>query len=653
MGFLHPLLLGLGVATAVPILLHLLQRHQGPRVVFPALRYLRRAEREHARRIRLRQLLLMLLRIAAIALLASAAARPFLRAGGGSHAPTAVAIVLDNSMSTGVVSGDDRVLDGLKARALETLGRATSQDRFWLIRAGSPWEPAWPGDASETADRVRATEATWAGADLPAAVEQARAILEAGAAGRATEIQLLTDLQATGLASTPPEAAASMPLLVTAPEEPAPPNHAVSDVEIGGGAAPPAGVRTTAAVAVSGAPDSTVTIRLALEGRVVGAATPAGGSAALLALPALPAGPLWGWAETDPDALRADDRRFFAMRVPDPPAVAVSGDIGMAQSALDVLAGSGRIRTGTPASADVVLTPGASALSSIPAGATAIVLPPRSEAELPAVNRRLADAGIAWVYTAGAGPGENRLEVAESDPLRPQLAGIRVFEAFRLAPVGDPRPGADSALLRLDDGAPWIVRGERRGGGRYLLLASSLSEEASTLPASAALVPLLDRMIGVWATSGGTPASAEPGQEITLAADISEVEQPDGTLETVAPGSIYRLGPESGVYQFRANGETLAVLAVNPPARESDLRRADRARLDEVFGGFDLTRVHPADWSRTVFRSRLGSETWRAVAGLALLVLLVESFVAAAGARAGARLAGGPAAVPEPAVPPA
>ena len=39
MGFLQPLLLALGGAAAVPVLLHLLQRHQGPRVVFPALRY--------------------------------------------------------------------------------------------------------------------------------------------------------------------------------------------------------------------------------------------------------------------------------------------------------------------------------------------------------------------------------------------------------------------------------------------------------------------------------------------------------------------------------------------------------------------------------------------------------------------------------------
>ena len=93
MGFLNPLWLLLGAAVAVPLILHLLQRHQGPRVIFPAVRYLRRAEREHARKIKLRQLLLMLLRVAALALIAVAAARPFLRSGGAGHEPTAVVII--------------------------------------------------------------------------------------------------------------------------------------------------------------------------------------------------------------------------------------------------------------------------------------------------------------------------------------------------------------------------------------------------------------------------------------------------------------------------------------------------------------------------------------------------------------------------------
>src|SRR5207302_826857 len=102
--FLHPLaLLGLA-AAAIPALLHLLERRTPPEAEFPPLRYLRDAERQSARRLRLRHLLLLILRTALVAVIVLAAARPILPTGvgggsGGSggngsgsvavHAPTA------------------------------------------------------------------------------------------------------------------------------------------------------------------------------------------------------------------------------------------------------------------------------------------------------------------------------------------------------------------------------------------------------------------------------------------------------------------------------------------------------------------------------------------------------------------------------------
>src|SRR5256885_2130404 len=60
--FIHPLaLLGLA-AAAIPALLHLLQRRVPPELDFPAVRYLSAAERESARRLKLRHLLLLILR---------------------------------------------------------------------------------------------------------------------------------------------------------------------------------------------------------------------------------------------------------------------------------------------------------------------------------------------------------------------------------------------------------------------------------------------------------------------------------------------------------------------------------------------------------------------------------------------------------------
>ncbi|HEY9427956.1 MAG TPA: BatA domain-containing protein, partial [Gemmatimonadaceae bacterium] len=131
--FLSPLWLIATAAAAIPLFIHLLRRRTGARVDFPAVRYLARAEREHSRKLRLRNLLLMLLRVAAILLVAAAAARPVLRVGGGGHAPTALAVVLDNSLSTSVIAGGRPVLEDLRARAVESVRKASADDRVWLV----------------------------------------------------------------------------------------------------------------------------------------------------------------------------------------------------------------------------------------------------------------------------------------------------------------------------------------------------------------------------------------------------------------------------------------------------------------------------------------------------------------------------------------
>src|SRR6185369_10004234 len=140
-----------------------------------------------------------------------------------------------------------RVLDILKARAVETLLRAGPDDRFWLLRAGSPWEPALRGDANSIADRVRETEPTAAAADLRASLERAASVAEAGASGRALEVQLLSDLQASNLRGVASPVNPDMHVVVWSPRREPPKNRGVDDVEIGGGVAPRAGERSTVA----------------------------------------------------------------------------------------------------------------------------------------------------------------------------------------------------------------------------------------------------------------------------------------------------------------------------------------------------------------------------------------------------------------------
>lgn len=631
MGFLAPALLALGAAAVIPILLHLFQRHQGPRVVFPALRYLRRAEKESARRIRLRQLLLLLLRVAALLLIALAAARPFLRGAGASHEPTAVAIILDNSLSSSAVVDDRRMLDVLKARALETLVRAGPDDRFWLIRAGAPWEPALPGDAETTARLVRATEPTPAAGDLVGAVRHASALLAAGAEGRSREIQILSDAQRTAFAGVAPVEDAAV--IAWLPGDEPPPNRAVTDVEVGGGLAPIAGERAAVAVQVQGSGSDTVGVRLALQDRTVAAASAPIGSSAVLPLPAQPAGLVTGHVEIDADALRGDDRRHFALQVVPPPGVRYGGASTFLHDALEVLAEAGRIRR-AEGQADVALLPAAAGIESLPAGMSAIVLPPASPLELPALNRRLAAARIPWQYAARTGGGEARIVTGGSDEVLRPLERARVLAWYVL----EGGSASDTVLLSLSDGSPWAVRGEQPGGGRYVLLASPLSEESSTIPTSPGMLPLIDRLTGAWTAAQAHTPSAAPGSEVTLPAGADAVIVPDGSREAVGEQSSYRITGPAGVYAVLSGTDTLSAFAVNPAAAESDLARIEQRELQNRFTDTDVVTVDDADaWPERIYQRRLGAESWRPFALLALLVLLAETLLAASGRAARTR----------------
>ena len=78
----RPETLALVWLAAVPFVLHLIMRRKPVKREFPALRFLRQRAVANRRRLRLNHILLLLLRMAAIALLALALARPVLRGAG-------------------------------------------------------------------------------------------------------------------------------------------------------------------------------------------------------------------------------------------------------------------------------------------------------------------------------------------------------------------------------------------------------------------------------------------------------------------------------------------------------------------------------------------------------------------------------------------
>ncbi|HSH46014.1 MAG TPA: hypothetical protein VK966_09170, partial [Longimicrobiales bacterium] len=294
------------------------------------------------------------------------------------------------------------------------------------------------------------------------------------------------------------------------------------------------------------------------------------------------------------------------------------------EDALDVLEESGRIRRGPGSAADVVIAPGAAGADQVRAGRAVIVLPPATPLELAAANQRLAGAGIPWRFGTPR-PGEGRLDPASSE-LAPALSGVRLREVYQLEPRGEDR---DTTLIRLTDGESWAVSGST-DAGRYVILATPLTGEASTIPTSEAMLPLLDRAIGGWAADVPAGGGYHPGDVATLPPGDSLAAPETATPGT--PGSTYRF-TTPGVYRVMRDGEPVAAYAVNPPAAETDLTRLRGPQVVDALSGHVVRTAAPEDWRNAIYSERLGLEISWLLLVLALALLAVEQALAAAGAR--------------------
>ena len=628
MGFLSPIFLFAGLAVAVPLILHLFHRHDAKRMVFPALRYLLRTEKEHARTIRFRQLLLLLLRVAAILLLVGAGARPFLRGGGGVHDPTATVLIVDNSMSSGLIRGGARVLDLLKALALRSIDRASDADRVWLIRAGEPWEPAITGSRADVSAAVLETDATDARGDLRSALERA-VVLVSGSGLAVAEIHLISDLQASAFeGSGPPAGAESVPVVVFDEGARGRENAYLDSLMIGGGLPPLANQRTGLSVLLAGDADSAdVALRLVVANRIRGAATGGAGISALLPIGPFAPGYVHGYVETDPDDLRGDDRMFFAFRVRSPPTVATSGPTSFFLSeAIPVLIDAGRVRPAPIRDAEVLISVAGSGMTEAAEEERAVVvLPPSDPTLLPGLNRALTAAGIPWRYELTTVRGEASV-IRWSGPV--SLDEVRIRSHYALTPV---MQGLNQSILAtLSSGEPWLVEGTTPRAS-YLLVGSNLDEQSTNLPLTAALMPLLEWMVSRWGDTQGAQGSAIAGTPISPPPGTTHVRDPAGTLHPVDDTQTFAATREAGLYALLAGDSTVQLVAVNAPREESILLPIETSELRDLLPGPSTLVTDSARWGRVVFSAGQGPEIWRWLLVSAALVLVAESLVAASG----------------------
>jgi hypothetical protein len=117
LSFLSPLFLVAAVAAAIPILLHLFHRKTEVVIDFPAVKLLKRAPVQQHRRRRLRELILLALRVAALVLLALSFARPYFAGSVAPDSAPITVIAVDTSMSMTAPGQFDRAKDAARRAA--------------------------------------------------------------------------------------------------------------------------------------------------------------------------------------------------------------------------------------------------------------------------------------------------------------------------------------------------------------------------------------------------------------------------------------------------------------------------------------------------------------------------------------------------------
>ncbi len=591
------------------------------------------------RRVKIKQWLLLALRVLALACLVLAFARPTLtgRVGQalGGRGSVAAALVVDNSLSMTQRDGQGAYLAQAQRAAGEIAGQMQAGDElFVLATAGDTTRPAPYRAQSAAREAVRVLEAA------PGARSATRALGEA--AGALSEsahpnriLYFLSDLQASTLGDSlaralPPRPVGSVAARVVSIGTRPPGNVAVTEVEVLSRiieAGQPVRVRATLRN-YGEAPLERYGASLYLEGeRVAQAAAdlPAEASATVI-FTATPQQRGWlaGRVTVEGDAFPPDDERYFTLHVPRTRRLLVVR--GAAQNARYVeLAFSPELTEGGTALETETIPEGQLAGAPLSAYDAVVLVGPRSLAsgERTMLARYVEEGGGLLLF-----PGTGA-DLEDYNALLDRLGGGR-FEGFIGAPGSEqpvasfgrvdlehplfeglfnpaqddgrieepavyyaadyaPRAASEQTLIELSSGRPFLQE-IRHGQGTALVTAVAPDRAWSDLPVRGLFAPLLYRAAFYLSSDeAGAGASLVAGEASALRLPGVGGEAP---LVLVGPEGSERVPEQQrlfgavlvetsaalrtpGIYEVWQGRQLVRRVALNLDPRESDLAALD------------------------------------------------------------------------------
>jgi hypothetical protein len=432
-------------------------------------------------------------------------------------------------------------------------------------------------------------------ADLVAAITHAAGLAEA-AGLTASTVVVLTDGQSS---QWPGDISlGDVRVVAFAPAGSVPFNRAVTMAE----PRPPRwSPKGSVLVGASGA--DSVTFRVTLGGRTAARGLLRGSDEQVVRLEPTERGWLAGAVDLAPDELRGDDERHFAVWIGDAPAVNVlPGAGGFVREAVDALVQSTLVTRGS--GIEVASVDEASRLP-------ALLLAPADPVRLGAANRNLERLGIPW----------RMAEVRRDETVArgPEVGGTPVRIRFPLRPSAGATSSSDT--LATASGEPWIV-----AGPDYVLVASSMSADATALPIRAPFLPWLSNLLSQRLTREGSGlVHADPGASVRLPAGVTGFE---GDSQLFSVGRAARAPSRAGVFFLRRGEERVGALVVNPEREESRLDRLSGPELKARLRGNDVAVTSdPSELSRSAFDPSAQRPLQAVLLLLALGCLIAEMVV--------------------------
>lgn len=598
--------------AGLPVLVHLVRRTRAPRVQFPSLMFLRKIEQKTIRRRKLRNLLLLLMRCAALLLLAFAFARPFFTGSTPVSAAgerTSTVILVDGSYSMRYGETFNRA----RQSARNLISDAAADEQLAVVLFSKNYQVLAPlkSDHAEAATAVSEMQPGLDSTDYLQAIQAADATLKDAGRGR-HRIYLISDFQDAGWnrAAPPVKLGPDVKLFPIDVSEAKPVNLAVSGVaadsvvytqKYAGKAV--ARINNFSAEDVDAAAIEFKLNDLPVERKPLKLG---GGATQNVEFTGfnVPEGSNRGTVEINGDSFALDDKFFFTIRRDNQTRVLAIETAARGRSESFFLqqslaAGENNqhaltVKTAgsvNPAELDpfrVVIVNDASGVNEGLASGLktfverggGLILAAGKHTDAGDFNRLFGSVAPAQLGDAVQSRGYALMSQVKTDhPIFGAFARSGRLTSTRI--YGYHRATAKDGALTiaaLDDGSPIVIEGSA-GRGKVLLLTSTLDTAWNDLPLTPMFLPLVRQMLE-YLGEREAASSYTIGQAFTAAADkdgsLPAIDSPGGKrvdeVRKNSSGEQSLDASEIGFYRLRYRDRDEFV-AVNLDARESDLTK--------------------------------------------------------------------------------